>query len=224
MSESHKRYVSEFLGTFGLVFFGAGAAITDSMYSNSLGTLGIAMVFGLIVLAMVYSFGEISGAHINPAVSLAFWLTGRFPLKDLLPYITTQCLGAICATGVLKVVFQNPEFLGETLPHVGIWPSFLLEVVLSFFLMLVILNVSTGSKEIGIMAGIAIGSIVALEAAMAGPLSGASMNPARSLGPALISGNWTSLWIYLIAPFVGASLAVPWCRLSKGKDCCTQPK
>jgi aquaporin NIP len=163
----------------------------------------------LIVLGMIYSIGDISGAHMNPAVTLGFALSGNFPGKQVLPYILSQIAGAMVASLFLKMLFRQNAHLGATLPSGSEMQSFLLEVFLTFLLMFVILRVSTGSKETGIMAGIAIASIVGLEACFAGPISGASMNPARSLAPALVSGHLNAIWIYLTAPCIGSALAVP---------------
>lgn len=202
------KYLSEFVGTFALVFCGAGAIVTDSVSGGAVGTIGIALTFGAIVMAMIYSFGEISGAHINPAVTLAFWAAGRTPGREVLPYLASQFLGAIAASATLYALFPESSTMGETIPAGSDMQSFVLEVILTFFLMLVIIQVSTGSKEQGLLAGIAIGSVVMLEAAFAGPICGASMNPARSLGPAIFSGNMDTLWIYLAAPVLGALLAI----------------
>lgn len=203
------RFLAEFLGTFGLVFAGTGAIIINDTTGGAVTHLGIAIVFGLIVMAMIYMVGDVSGAHINPAVSLAFALAGRLPATNLVWYIFAQCLGAIAASVFLFSLFPSHPSLGMTLPAGSTAQSFALEVVLTLFLMLVILAVATGSKEKGIMAGIAIGGIVGLEALFAGPISGASMNPARSLGPAVVAGDLGRLWVYLAAPTLGALAAVP---------------
>lgn len=221
MFSSRKNiYIAEAIGTFALVFAGCGAIVVDDLFGAPLGHTGVSMVFGLIVMAMIYSIGNISGAHINPAVTLGFFFAGRIEKKEVLPYITSQLTGAVAAAGLLKLLFSNHESLGATLPSGGIINAFVLEIVLSFFLMFVILNVSTGHMEKGIMAGVAIGGTVALEALMGGPVSGASMNPARSLGPALLSGNISTLWIYITAPVIGAWLAHPTCRMIQGDECC----
>ncbi len=166
-------------------------------------------------MAMVYSFGNLSGAHINPAVTLAFWVSGRFKASQLAPYIGSQLLGAICASATLLFLFPEATTLGETLPANGATQTFLLEVIMSFFLMLVILYVSTGSLETGTVAGLAIGMTVLLEAALGGPISGASMNPARSIGPALMNRIFMHQWIYVVAPIVGMILAVAAHRIFK---------
>jgi aquaporin Z len=167
------------------------------------------------VLAMIYTFGNISGAHFNPAVSLAFWVARVFEGKQLLPYIISQITGAFLATIILKILFPENLHLGSTIPSGSYQQSFILEFILTYFLMLVILNVSQGPKETGTLAGIAIGATVGLEAMFAGPVCGASMNPARSLAPAIVSGNMDSLWIYLIAPVAGAILATITWRMMK---------
>ncbi|MCA8986902.1 MAG: aquaporin [Planctomycetaceae bacterium] len=203
------RYLAELLGTFALVFVGTGAIIVDSLSQNAITHVGISLTFGLIVMSMIYAIGDVSGAHINPAVTIAFSAVGRFPFSQVLPYLLSQISGAVLASLLLKFLFSSHETLGATLPS-GSWQqSFVLEVVLTFLLMFVILNVSTGAKEKGIMAGAAIGSVVALEALFAGPICGASMNPARSFAPAIVSGNTTHLWIYMVAPVLGAFLAIP---------------
>ena len=220
LSTKKNIYIAEAIGTFALVFTGCGAVIVNDLYGMALGHTGISMVFGLIVMAMIYSIGNISGAHINPAVTLGFFFAGRIKKEEILPYITSQFFGATLAAGLLKLLFSRHETLGATLPAGGIVNAFVFEIVLSFFLMFVILNVSTGHMEKGIMAGVAIGGTVALEALMGGPVSGASMNPARSLGPALVSGNLSTLWIYLTAPVIGTWLAHPTCRMIQGNECC----
>jgi aquaporin Z len=212
-----KRYVAEAIGTFGIVFCGTGAIIINQETNGTVSHVGIAITFGLIVMAMIYALGNISGAHLNPAVSIAFTIAKRFPAKLLLPYIISQLIGALTASILLKLLFPINEFLGSTLPQGSAMQSFILEFILTFFLMLVIINVATGSKEQGMFAGLAIGSTVLLEAMFAGPVCGASMNPARSLAPAVISGHTEYLWIYLTATILGAVAAVPlWKYLTTG--------
>jgi aquaporin NIP len=206
-----KNYFAEMLGTFALVFCGTGAIIINEETQGVITHLGIAMTFGLIVLAMIYTFGEISGAHFNPAVTLGFAVAKRFPTKQILPYILSQIIGAVVASLVLHYLFPKNINLGATLPSGTQLQSFILEFILTYFLMLVIIHVAHGSKEIGVLAGIAIGSMVGLEALFAGPICGASMNPVRSAAPAIISGNMSSLWIYIIAPILGAiAAALTW--------------
>ena len=203
-----KKYVSEFLGTFMLVFLGTGAAIADEVTHGAVTHLGVSICFGLIVMAMIYALGDISGAHMNPAVTIAFATAKVFSWRDVLPYIISQTAGAFAGSLLLQFLFRDSVFLGATLPANGPMQSFVLEIVLTFILMFVVLRVAKGSKEQGLFAGAAIGSIVLVEAMFAGPISGASMNPARSLAPALLSGHTEHLWIYLTAPVTGALLAV----------------
>lgn len=202
-----KKYIAEFIGTFALVFCGTGAIIINQETNGAISHVGIAATFGLIVMCMIYTFGEISGAQFNPAVTIAFAFADRFDKKEVLPYIGSQIAGAFLATLILKFLFPLNHNLGATLPAGTQMQSFILEVILTFLLMLVILNVSQGSKETGLFAGIAIGGTVLLEAMFAGPICGASMNPARSLSPAIVSGNITDIWIYISAPILGAILA-----------------
>lgn len=212
------RLLSEFLGTFILVLAGTGAIVINQISGGMIGHAGIALVFGLVVLAMIHTFGDVSGAHLNPAVTIGFAASGRFPWKDVAGYIIAQCVGAIVASATLKFLFPAATTLGTTLPSGSPTQSFILEIILTTVLMLVILSVSTGAKEKGITAGIAIGSVVAFEAMFAGPVSGASMNPARSLGPAVVSGNLEHLALYLAATVVGALLAGPICLFVRGDD------
>ena len=216
-----KKCVAEFLGTFALVFAGTGAIIINDVSDHAITHVGIALTFGLVVLAMIYTMGDVSGAHLNPAVTVGFWMARRLEGRSVLPYIVSQCLGGIAASALLRSLFLRHSTFGATLPSGPAWQSFVLEVVLTFLLMLVILNVSTGAKEKGITAAIAIGAVIGLEAMFAGPICGASMNPARSLAPALISGHVESLWIYLVAPVVGAALAVPACCAFREPGCCS---
>lgn len=208
---------AEFLGSYALVFAGTGAIVIDSVTGGVIGHAGIALTFGLVVMAMISAIGDVSGAHINPAVSIAFTAAGRFPVARLVPYVVVQIAGALAASGTLRLLFPDATTLGQTLPH-GSWQqSFVLEVILTFFLMWVILHVSSGAAEKGIIAGTAIGSVVALEAMFAGPICGASMNPARSFGPAIVSGQLDTLWVYIVAPAVGALLAIPAFYVSRTK-------
>ncbi|MCB9190981.1 MAG: MIP family channel protein [Flavobacteriales bacterium] len=212
-----RKFLSEMLGTFGLIFTGCGAIVVNDVTGGAIGHLGICTVFGLVVMAMVYSFGDVSGAHINPAVTIAFWISGRFPLKEVGPYILAQVIGSTAACALLWYLFPDEStFLGATLVSGSIMQSFVLEVAITFLLMLIIIMVATGSKEVGTLAGIAIGAAVAVLALVGGPISGASMNPARSLGPALVSGHMEHIWLYIIAPIIGAALAVPVSNVIKG--------
>lgn len=206
-----KKGIAELIGTFALVFCGTGAIVIDQVLHGAVTHVGVSITFGLIVLAMIYALGDISGAHINPAVSIAFAITGKLPKKDAILYIAMQFAGAFLASASLKLLFPTNETLGATIPAGSEMQSFILETILTFFLMFVILNVSTGAKEKGITAGIAVASVVGLEAMFAGPICGASMNPARSLAPAFVSGNMAIIscqWIYLAAPILGALIAV----------------
>lgn len=221
-ANSMKNYFAEFFGTFGMVFAGTGAIVINQLTGGAVVThVGVALTFGLIVLAMIYTFGDISGAHFNPAVTLGFVAARRFPVSEVLPYIASQTAGALLASGLLRLLFPQNQTLGATLPAGPAMQSFILEVVLTWLLMLVILNVSHGAKEKGITAGIVIGSVIGLEAMFAGPICGASMNPVRSFAPALMSGHLEHLWIYLTAPTLGALLAVGSCRCVREKGCCT---
>ena len=203
-----RKYIAETIGTFALVFCGTGAIIINQETNGTITHIGIAITFGLIVMAMIYTFGSISGAHFNPAVSIGFVLAKKFRLKQLFPYIISQLTGAIIASLLLKLLFPENKLLGTTLPTGSDMQSFVLEMILTFLLMMVILNLSHGSKEQGMFAGLAIGSVVLLEAMFAGPISGASMNPARSFAPALVSLHLGKLWIYILAPIVGSLIAV----------------
>lgn len=202
-----RSYLAECLGTFALIFCGTGAVIVNQISGGSLGHLGVSITFGLLVMSLIYSFGAISGAHFNPAVSIAFALAKRFPKERLLGYISAQIIGATLASLALKLLFPGQASLGATLPSGTYIQSFILEVILTFFLMLVIFQVATGSKEQGMFAGVAIGGMVTMAALFAGPICGASMNPARTIGPGLVSGQMDGLWIYMTAPVVGAALA-----------------
>jgi aquaporin NIP len=213
-----RRLLAEFLGTFALVFAGTGAIVVNDTSGGVIGHAGIALVFGLIVLAMIHTFGDVSGAHLNPAVTLGFAVAGRFVWKDVPGYALSQLAGASAASLMLKLLFPDHRLLGATLPAGSVMQSFILEIILTAILMLVILSVSTGAKEKGITAGIAIGAVVALEAMFAGPICGASMNPARSLAPAIVGGNFQHLWLYPLATVLGAIIAVPLCTAVRGKE------
>jgi aquaporin Z len=200
---------SEFFGTFALVWCGTGAIVINDTSGGTVSHVGVALTFGLVVMALIYTFGDISGAHFNPAVTLAFTAAGRFDPRHVAPYIAAQLAGGVAASLVLRVLFPAHTGLGATVPRGAALQSLVLEAILTWFLMLVILNVSTGAKEKGITAGIVIGAVIGLEAMFAGPICGASMNPARSIAPAIVSGQMSSLWIYILGPIVGALLAVP---------------
>ncbi|HWB63670.1 MAG TPA: aquaporin [Chitinophagales bacterium] len=203
-----KKYLSEFLGTFILLFVGTGCVVVNQQTNGALGLPGIAAVWGLVIIALIYAFGDISGTHINPAVTIAFAVDKRFAWKEVLPYLGSQLAGALAASLLLKFLFPQNTTLGITQPSGTILQSLILEVFMTFILMMVILRVSVGAKEKGITAGIAIGATVWLLVLFGGPVSGCSLNPTRSIAPALVTGNLQSLWIYLLGPTTGALLAV----------------
>lgn len=205
-----KKYLAEGIGTFLLVFAGTGSVIVNSTYDSQLGLVGISLVFGLAVMTIIYAIGDVSGAHINPAVTIALWFGNRLPKSEVLPYVASQCLGALAASSFLKLLYPNHLTLGSTLPSndVDIFHCFTFEVLLTFFLMFVIMGFVAGTSDKGSVAGAAIGGVVCLDVFVGGPVTGASMNPARSLGPAIVSGNLELLWIYLLAPVAGAILAI----------------
>lgn len=217
-----RKCAAEFFGTFALVFAGTGAIVIDADRGGAVTHVGVALTFGLVVLANIYAFGETSGAHLNPAVTIGFFAARRLPGREVAPYILSQFLGAFAASGLLRGLFPGDAGLGATRPAGAEWQSFVLEIVLTWFLMTVILGVSTGAKEKGLLAGVAVGAVIALEAMFAGPITGASMNPARSLAPAVVSGNLASLWVYLAAPVLGALLAVVTCRCAQEEGCCSK--
>src|SRR6185369_12039733 len=175
-----RKYVAEFIGTFGLVFAGTGAIIINDVTGGAVTSVGVGLTFGMIVLTMIYAIGDVSGAHLNPAVTLGFFAARRLEGQMILPYVLSQFSGALVASLLLRGLFPQHATLGTTMPAGSAFQSLVLEIVLTALLMFVILNVSVGAKERGITAGIAVGSVIALEALFAGPISGASMNPARS--------------------------------------------
>lgn len=217
-----KKYYAEAIGTFAMIFCGTGAMTINEITNGDISHVGVAMTWGLIVMAMIYAFGDISGAHFNPAVSIGFAFAKRFAWKEVPKYIIAQAIGAIVASALLWFLFPDSQFLGETTPAQGFPPykAAILEFLLTFFLMVVIINVSTGSKEIGTMAAIAVGGVILLEAMFAGPMTKASMNPIRSIAPALFTGNYQYLWLYITAPILGAMAAVSSCKLVKEDSCC----
>lgn len=203
---SMKKYLAEFIGTFALVFCGTGSIIVDQEIGG-VELVGIAAAFGIIITAMIYIFGSVSGAHINPAVTLSFWLGKKMPRGDVFPYIISQIAGAFLASGILLYLFPENENLGSTLPTAGIGASVIVEIIMTFFMMLTILGI-TARKEFSHLAGLVIGLTVTGIIFMAGPISGGSFNPARSIAPAILSGNISSLWLYLIFPSIGAIAAM----------------
>jgi aquaporin Z len=215
-----RSWLAESLGSFMLVFVGAGAVVVDQVSGGAVTHVGVALTFGLVVMALIYALGDVSGAHLNPAVTVGFWLARRFDGRSVLPYVLSQVVGAVLASLLLKALFPTSLTLGATLPAGSSIQSLVLEVVLTALLMFVILSVSTGAKEKGVMAGTAVGAVVGLEALFAGPISGASMNPARSFGPAVVSGQLSHIWIYVIGPVLGVFVSVLACRCVQAPGCC----
>ncbi|MEA3289503.1 MAG: MIP family channel protein [Campylobacterota bacterium] len=227
--KTNKKYTVEFIATYILVFAGCGAIVIETL-TGAMGHIGIALTFGFVVTALIYTFGHISGAHMNPAVTISFLYMKEFDKKDLFGYITAQISGAVLACATLYLLFieenktmQELSYLGATIPHGSSMQSFILEFILTFILMLVICGSAVHGKAIKSFAGIAIGFTVGLEAMFAGPISGASMNPARSIAPALISGNLEQLWIYITATTLGALFAgyifVNYIKCKNPKEC-----
>ncbi len=215
------NYIHEFLGTFILLFVGTGAIIADDMSGGAVTHVGISLAFGFVVLAMIYTIGDTSGAHINPAVTLGFMIAGRITWKVALGYAVSQVLGALAASACLLALLPFHETMGATLPSIAPLKAFLFEIILSFILMFVIARVASGSKEKGLMAGVAIGFTIALESLFAGPITGASMNPARSVAPAIFSGHTEHLWLYLLGPLLGSAAAVLLCSAMR-LPCCPE--
>ena len=217
-----KKYCAEIIGTFALVFAGTGAIVVNDITRGAVGPVGVALTFGLAIMVMVYALGDVSGGHFNPAVSLGFWTAGRMGAREMGAYMVSQCLGALIASILVKLMFLDhvTSTLGVTVPaeSVSNFRAFGVEVILTFFLVFVILNVTSGAKERSLFAGTAIGGTIALDALFGGPITGASMNPARSLGPAVVSGHLKGLWIYLLAPLAGAYLAMHATRLVRNKN------
>src|SRR5438128_1775249 len=202
-----RRSVAEGVAAFALVFAGCGAVVTNATHGGTLGSVGVSLVFGLVIMVMIYATGHLSGAHINPAVTVAFTLTRHFPLRDAVAYVGAQLAGATAGALLLLATWSSkPAHLGATVPSVASGTALVYEIVLSAFLMFVITAVATDTRAVGAAAAIAIGGTVGLDALFGGPITGASMNPARSFGPALVSGTWHDFWIYVAGPVVGAAL------------------
>lgn len=211
------RAAAEAFAAFALVFAGCGAIVTAAEYDGSLSTAAIAAVFGLVIMAMIYATGHLSGAHINPAVTLAFTLTRHFPARDAVAYVGAQLAGALVGAFALLAVWPDkPAALGATVPSIGVGGALVYEVILTAFLMFVIMAVATDTRAVGAAAAIAIGGTVALDAMFGGPVTGASMNPARSFGPALAAGEWTDFWIYIVGPVIGAAIGAFIYQLVRG--------
>jgi aquaporin NIP len=214
-----KRALAEALAAFALVFAGGGAVVADARYDGELGTVGVALVFGLVIMVMVYATGHLSGAHINPAVTLGFTLTRHFPGREAVAYVAAQCGGAVAgALCLLSVWTDKPAALGATVPSVGAGSALTYEFLLTAFLMFVIVAVATDTRAVGAAAAIAIGGTVGLDALFGGPVTGASMNPARSLGPALVAGRWTDFWVYVVGPALGAAAGAFAYQLVRGEE------
>jgi aquaporin NIP len=212
-----RRAAAEALAAFALVFAGCGAIVANAQYDAALGAVGVSLVFGLIIMVMVYATGHLSGAHINPAVTIAFTLSRHFPARDAAAYVGAQLIGATAAALMLLAVWPDqPGELGATIPSVGVGSAFVYELVLTAFLMFVIVAVATDTRAVGAAAAIAIGGTVGLDALFGGPVTGASMNPARSFGPALAAGEWSDFWIYVAGPLAGAALGAFAYQLVRG--------
>jgi aquaporin NIP len=219
-----RRALMEAIGTFALVTAGCGAIITNTTHPGSIGGVGVSLVFGLVIMVMIYAGGHLSGAHYNPSVTIAFTLARHFPLRDALAYIVAQLTGATTAALLLLAAWTNkPAHLGATLPSVSSGTALAYEIVLTAFLMFVITAVATDTRAVGAAAAIAIGGTVGLDALFGGPITGASMNPARSFGPALASGTWSSFWVYVIGPVIGATIGVFAYELVRGPKSLVAP-
>lgn len=214
---------AEAFGAFCLIFAGTGAVVVNDLHGGAVTHVGVALTFGLVVLAMIYTLGDVSGCHLNPAVTLGFCAARRFGRNRVVPYILAQVAGAVLASLALRAMFPVHPTLGATLPAGTAVQSWVMEFVLTLMLMVVILSVSTGAKEKGVLAGVAVGAVIALEAMFGGPVSGASMNPARSLAPAVVAGRPDHLWVYLTAPVAGALAGVLVCGVIHGPNGCCRP-
>jgi aquaporin NIP len=211
---------AEAFGTFCLVFAGTGAVVVDEVTGGGVTHVGVALTFGLVVMALIYALGRVSGCHINPAVTLGLCAAGRFERLLVVPYICSQCVGAFLASGTLRTLFPDSRLLGATIPAGSDLQSLVLEFLLTLILMFVILGVTSGGREEKLVGGMAIGGVIGLEALFAGPISGASMNPARSLAPAVVTMHLDHVWIYIVAPLAGALASVPLCRCIHSSPCC----
>jgi len=220
VKQDMKKLAAECFGTCALVFAGTGAIVINDVTSGAVSHVGVALTFGLVVLAMIYALGDVSGCHLNPAVTLGFFMARRLDRRWVGPFMLSQTIGALLASLVLRLMFPTHTTLGATFPAGDSFQSFVLEFILTLILMFVILSVSSGSKEKGVLAGVAVGAVIALEALFAGPISGASMNPARSFAPALVSMRFDHLWVYLAASILGACLSVFVCRCVQQPGCC----
>lgn len=219
-----RRALAEGFAAFALVFAGCGAIIADARYDGALGAVGVALAFGLVIMVMVYATGHVSGAHINPAVTIAFTLTRHFPAREAAAYVGAQLAGATAGAALLRAVWTDAAArLGATIPGVGAGSAALYEFVLTALLMFVIVAVATDTRAVGAAAAIAIGGTVGLDALFGGPVTGASMNPARSFGPALLSGTWTDFWVYVAGPVTGAALGAVAYQLVRGDGPARQP-
>jgi MIP family channel proteins len=218
-----RRCFVEAGATFALVFAGCGAIVADAEGVSDLGSTGVAASFGLVIMVMVYATGHLSGAHINPAVSIAFSASRHFPVREAIAYIPAQLAGAVAGALLLRIVWQGtPANLGATVPSIGSGYALVYEIVMTAFLMFVIMAVATDTRAVGAAAAIAIGGVVALDALFGGGVTGASMNPARSFGPALVSGEWTAFWVYVLGPITGALLGAFAYELSRGARVVTE--
>jgi aquaporin NIP len=213
-----RRAAAEGLAAFALVFAGCGAIIANAHYGGALGSVGVSLVFGLVIMVMIYATGHLSGAHINPAVTLAFTLSRHFPPREAIVYVGAQLAGATVAAFVLLAAWPDkPASLGATVPHAGLGAALLYELLMTAFLMFVIVAVATDTRAVGAAAAIAIGGTVGLDALFGGPVTGASMNPARSFGPALAAGEWNDFWLYVIGPIAGAAIGALGYQLVRGE-------
>jgi aquaporin Z len=215
-----RRLSAELFGTFVLVFAGTGAIVFDSVNPGKIGHVGVALTFGLVVLAMVYAVGSVSGAHLNPAVTVGLWAARRLPGRQVMPFVGAQLTGAFAASALLFAMYPTHPTLGATIPHGPAWHSFVLEVWLTAVLVFVVLAVTIAEPSVKALGGVIVGAVIALEALFAGPISGASMNPARSLAPGIVSGQVEYLWVYVAAPLAGALVAVPACACIQQPGCC----